>query len=123
MAAQTQTVVFMKILLIQAWSVPGISGSFSGCGVFCLEEQLTKGGVDASPSARGSGGGEEASGPSPSQRCGASPGSTLGSHSGAQSEVGGCFFFDSEAGWVWVRWESERPGGGDQKPCFRLFCG
>ena len=46
MAAQTQTVVFMKILLIQAWSLPGTRGSFSGCGVFCLEEQLTEGGVE-----------------------------------------------------------------------------
>lgn len=43
MAAQTQTVVFMKILLIPAWSLPGTQGSFSGCDVFCLEEQLTKG--------------------------------------------------------------------------------
>lgn len=52
MVAQTQTVVFMKILLIPAWSLSGTQGSFSGCGVFCLEEQLTKGVWKASFSAR-----------------------------------------------------------------------
>ena len=103
MAAQTQTVVFMKILLIQAWSVPGTSGSFSGCGVFCLEEQLTKGGVDASPSARGSGGGEEAFCPSPSQRCGASraapcPAPLWEVTAGHSQRWVVVFFFDSEAG-------------------------
>ena len=52
MAAQTQTVVFMKTLLIPPWSHPGTQGSFLGCGVFCLEEQLTKGTWKASFSAR-----------------------------------------------------------------------
>lgn len=69
MAAQTQTVVFMKILLIQTWSLPGTRGSFLGCGVFCLEEQLTEGGVEGQLLCLVHGGGGEGG---PSQECGAS---------------------------------------------------
>lgn len=42
MAAQTQTVVFMKILLIPTWSLPGTQGSFLGC-VWCV---LLRGAAD-----------------------------------------------------------------------------
>lgn len=55
MAAQTQAVVFMKILLIPAQSLPGTQGSCSDCGVFCLEEQLTQGAGKARCWVRGDG--------------------------------------------------------------------
>ena len=103
MAAQTQTVVFMKILLIQTWSLPGTRGSFLGCGVFCLEEQLTEGGVEGQLLCLVHGGGGEGG---PSQECGASwaapSPAPLREVIAARSQR--CFlFFDSGAGWVWVR--------------------
>lgn len=63
MAAQTQAVVFMKILLIPARSLPGTQGSCSDCGVFCLEEQLTR--VLGRP---GAGCGRGGHGPPPSEQ-------------------------------------------------------
>ena len=93
MTAQTQTVVFMKILLIQAWSLPGTRGSFLGCGVFCLEEQLAEGGVEGQLLCLVHGGGGEGRLRSLSIPGGWSilgctmPCSTPGSHSCTQSEV------------------------------------